>query len=107
MIRNFAVYNLRARPITSATAPIQVDEFRVAFRMAPNGWHIIYQLSNGNWASKNAHWDSVYESSSTARRLWADRRFYDRRDDGTVAWTTWIITSTISGSNTYLAVRRR
>lgn len=75
------------RRITSATAPIYYDEFRIAFRVGPiervnidgqyryvGTWHIIYQLSNGRWASKNGHWESLYRSHSESSRLWADRR---------------------------------
>ena len=100
VIRSFNAHNFDARLIASATASIYPDEYRVAFRIDPQGrgWHVIYQLSNGNWASKNAHWNSLQASDSTHNSLWA----YDRN---CLPLFGCIIRSTFSGSNTYLAIR--
>ena len=89
------------RDISGANALIGLHEYRVAFRFWPeqNGFHIIYQLSNGNWASKNHNWQSKQANSSTDMSMW----FTTRTNLGIAV----VYSGAFPGSNTYFAISRR
>jgi len=68
-----------ARVIASANTSINSNEMRIAYRLGGakqnDGWHIIYQLSDGMWASKNYDMKSVREKDITHINLWANKFF--------------------------------
>lgn len=76
-------HNITCRSLDAYNSPLQVGEYRIAFRMkkgAPNV-HFIYQLSNGTWAGKDAENPSVHFDESTDPRIHGSN--YWKRDDKT------------------------
>jgi len=84
----YAFYNagFNARVIDSHTAPLNnANEYRVAFRMNLDGpgYHVVYQLSDGRWASKNDDQSSrVFPAgdpdSDEHRLMWSRTRWGSR-----------------------------
>ncbi len=80
-------YAVSCRRIDSDTAPIESYEYRMAIR-APNGhqyggykyyFHVIYQLSDGSWAGKNATANSKHlgwGNPSLTLRMWDGDNYY-------------------------------
>ena len=80
-------YAVSCRRIDSDTAPIESYEYRMAIR-APNGhqyggykyyFHVIYQLSDGSWAGKNATANSKplgWGNPSITPSMWDGDNYY-------------------------------
>ena len=70
-----------------------MNKFRIG---EVRGWHIIYQLSDGTWASKNRHRRSTNRAHSRHERLWQENNPLYRMH---------IVE--FPGENIYLAIRPR
>lgn len=77
------MYAVSCRRIASHTAPINSNEYRMAVR-APNGldgihnYHVIYQLSDGTWAGKDATAPSKHfgrTNPSTTPAMWSNNAY--------------------------------